>query len=50
MVEIINGLHECEVELMDLLAKDGHVISPTPSRGGDNPMDKGGEEKPVSLH
>ncbi|CAL8081303.1 unnamed protein product [Orchesella dallaii] len=43
MVDIINGLHECEFELMDLLAKDSHVISPAPSRGGDNPIDNDDE-------
>lgn len=41
MVDIINGLHECEFELMDLLAKDGYMVSPTPSRSGENAADKG---------
>lgn len=36
MVDIINGLHECEFELMDMLAKE----SPNPSRGCDNPVER----------
>lgn len=46
MVVIINGLHECEFELMTLLAKDSQA-SPTPIRVSENTNPDKCEQKVV---